>query len=233
MSRMRAAKMLLPITRAVGQLDDVAFRGVLVRSLGWSLACVVALHVATIWTIDRFLDSTGWLGWAADILGFVGASLLAFWLFLPVAAGIGTLYVDSIAAAVERRFYPWLQIPQSASIGEQTWDGVAVAMRVLGLNLAALVLALVIPGLGLVLGWGITAFAIGRGLFVAVAMRRMSLGEAVTLYRSQRLVVFVQGAILAVLTYIPLLNLFIPIIGIAAMVHVVDMTLERPRRINP
>ncbi len=89
----------------------------------------------------------GWLG-LADILGSVGASLLAFWLFLPVAAGIGTLYLDRIASAVERRFYPWLPPPDSATLLEQAWDGIAVALKVLALNVAALILALLIPGLG-------------------------------------------------------------------------------------
>lgn len=104
----------------------------------------------------------------------------------------------------------------------QVWDGLAVGARILLLNLMALVFALLLPGVGLVLAWAIGAYAIGRGLFVAVAMRRMGREEAQALYRRRRAAVLVQGGILALASYLPLLNLLIPVLGTAAMVHVMD-----------
>jgi CysZ protein len=217
---------LLPIARAVGQFDDPIFRGVVLRSLAWSFACFAALHVSAIWVIHRLLDLHGWLAWIADILGSVGASLLAFWLFFPVAAGIGALYCDRIASAVDRKFYPWLPMTESAPMLEQAWDGVAVALRVFALSIVALVLALLIPGLGLLLGWMVAAYAIGRGMFVSVAMRRMPRAVAESLYRQRRGTILAQGAILALAAYIPAMNLLIPVFGAAAMVHVLDMSIS-------
>jgi CysZ protein len=216
---------LVPVFRAVGQFDDPVFRGVVLRSLAWSFAFFAAVHVSALWAIHRLLEFHGWLAWIADILGSVGASLLGFWLFFPVAAGIGTLYCDRIASAVDRRFYPWLPVTESAPMLEQVRDGVAVALRVFALSIAALVLALLIPGLGLFLGWMVASYAIGRGLFVSVAMRRMPRAVAESLYRHRRGTVLVQGAILALAAYIPALNLFIPVIGAAAMVHVLDISI--------
>lgn len=225
--------MFLPASRAISQLDDPEFRSVLLRSLAWSLACFAALFVGAIWSVHRLLALHGWLAWVADIIGSVGASLLAFWLFLPVAAAIGTLYINSIAQAVERRFYPWLAPPQGAPILDQAWDGLSVGLNVLALNVLALGLALILPGIGFILGWAIAAYAIGRGLFVAVSMRRMPRSLAELLYRSKRSLVLAQGAILALAAYVPVLNLLIPIVGTAAMVHVLDMALtaaEIPRQ---
>ena len=147
--------------------------------------CFAALHVGAIWIIHRVLELHSWLAWGADVLGSVAASLLAFWLFLPVAAAIGTMYFDRIAISVERRFYPWLPPPDGASFLEQAWDGIAVASRVLALNIVALLLAFLLPGIGVILGWMIAAYAIGRGLFVAVAMRRMPRKTAESLYRAK------------------------------------------------
>jgi CysZ protein len=172
--------------------------------------------------VHRLLDLHGWIGWAADLLGGIGASLLALWLFLPVAAAIGTLYIDRIARAVEHRYYPSLPPPRGASIGAQLWDAVSVGARILLLSLLGLVLALFIPGIGLVLAWIIGGYAIGRGLFAAVAMRRMPRAAAEALYRRARPVILVQGCILALAGYVPILNLLIPVIGTAAMVHVLD-----------
>lgn len=233
----RASNIFLPFARAVGQLGDPAFLGVLIRSVAWSVACFAALAAGAIWAVHRLLALHGWLAWGGDFLGTIGASLLAFWLFLPVAAAIGTCYFERIALAVERRFYPWLPPASHASALEQAWDGVAVALQVLALNIAALLLAIFVPGAGLVLGWLIAAYAIGRGLFVAVAMRRMPRPAAESLYRQRRGVVLAQGALLAGAAYIPLLNLLIPIIGTAAMVHILDLSLagaavSEPQRIG-
>jgi CysZ protein len=217
--------LFLPVARAIGQLNDPAVTGVLLRSIAWSIACFAVLHVGAIWIIHRALALHGWLAWGADVLGSVAASLLALWLFLPVATAIGMMYFDRIARSVERRFYPWLPPPAGASFLEQAWDGVAVALKVLGLNVLALILAFLLPGIGLILGWMIAAYAIGRGLFVAVAMRRMPRRMAEALYRTSRGVVLTQGAILALAVYVPVLNLLVPILGVATMVHVLDMAL--------
>lgn len=220
--------MLSPLVRAFSQFDDRAFLGVLVRSLLWSAACFIALHLATIWAVHRLLDLHGWLGWAADILGGIGASLLALWLFLPIAAIIGTLYIDRIARAVERRYYPALPPPRGASLAAQLWDAVSVGLRILLLSLLGLVAALFLPGIGLLIAWAIGGYAIGRGLFVAVAMRRMPRAAAEALYRRARPTILAHGAIMAMATWVPILNLLIPVIGTAAMVHVLDQAIAAP-----
>ena len=84
--------------------------------------------------------------------GSMAASLLTFWLFLPVAAAIGMCTADLIAAAVERKFYPGLPPPNGAHVAEQIWDGIVVAVKVLILNVLALMLAVLLPGLGIILG---------------------------------------------------------------------------------
>jgi CysZ protein len=222
-----------PISRAASQLGDRVFVGVLWRSVAWSTVCFALLHVAVIAILHRLLAWHGWLAWAADILGTVGAILLTVWLFLQVAAAIGTIYIERIAAAVERRYYPGLPAPKGAPLTEQIWDGIAVAIRVLGFNVIALVLALVIPGIGLILGWMIAAYAIGRGLFVAVAMRRMSRYDAEGLYARHRVIVLIQGAIISAMGFIPLFNLLFPMLGTAVMVHALDIILIREWRAPP
>jgi len=214
-----------PLWRALLQLDDRAFLSVVAHSVFWSALFFLGIHAAAIWAVHGPLALHGWWAWGADALGAVGASLLALWLFMPVAAAIGTLFIERIARAVERRWYPGLPPGQAASLAAQAWDGVAVALRILGLNVIALLLALFIPGLGLIAAWAIGAFAFGRGLFVAVAMRRMLRGAAEALYRRNRAAVLAQGGVLALASYVPALNLLIPVIGTAAMVHVLDRAL--------
>ena len=222
-------RLLTPLVRAIAQLDDRVFLGVLLQSVLLAATCFALLHVGAFWLVHHVMALHGWLAWGVDILGTIGASLLALWLFIPVAVLIGTLFIERIARAVERRYYPSLPPAQGASLAVQLWDGVAVGGRVLALNVVALLLALAIPGIGLFGAWAIAAYAIGRGLFVAVAMRRMSRRDSEAVYRRNRGTILLLGGVLALAGYIPALNLLIPVLGTAAMVHVLDQALaERP-----
>lgn len=214
--------MLSPISRAIAQLQDPVFLGVVWRSLLLSAVVFLALLAGSVWAVDRIVAQPGWLGWLAQAAGGIGAALLALWLFVPVALLISTLYMDRIAAAVDRRFYPELPVPRGAPIAAQAWDGMALGAQVLALQLAALILAILLPGVGLVLGWLVAGWAIGRGLFMGVAMRRMGRPEALRTYAARRLPVLVQGVALAFAGSVPGLNLLVPVVGIAAMVHVLN-----------
>ena len=218
-----------PLARALGQLDDRVFIFVLVQSLALSALVFFGLHVLTIGVVHWMLELHGWWAWVADILGSVAAWALALWLFLPLAAMIGTLFIEPIARAVERRWYPGLTPAVGASIISQIWLGLALGLRILLLNLLALLCVLLIPGAGLLLGWAIAAYGMGRGLFMAVAMRRMPRAAAEQVYRHARWVVLAQGAAMALAGTVPLLNLLIPVIGTAAMVHVLDRAVEAIR----
>ena len=219
--------LLQPLARAIAQIDDRVFVGVLLQSLALSAVCFAAILAGSVWAVQAALSLHGWMAWVAGAFGGVAAALLTFFLFLPVAAVIGTLFLEPIADAVERRFYPNLPHAVGASVAAQIWDGIAVGLNILTLSLLALVMALLVPGVGLILAWVINAYAIGRGLFVAVAMRRMSRADAESLYRHERPVVLLQGGILAAMSFVPVLNLLIAVLGVASMVHVLDQAIGR------
>jgi uncharacterized protein involved in cysteine biosynthesis len=216
---------LAPLLLAVRQLDDRILLGVVLRSVLWSALCFVGLHVAAIWAVHELLTLEGPLAWAADILASIGAWLLAFWFFIPVAAGIASFYVERIAVAVERRYYPFLPPAFGAPLLDQAVDGIVLTLRLAGLSVLGLVLILLVPGIGVVIAWVITGYSLGRGLFVAVAMRRMSREEAAWLYRRNRGTVMAQGMLLAVAAWVPLLNLLLPVVAAAAMVHALDLSM--------
>jgi uncharacterized protein involved in cysteine biosynthesis len=212
--------MFTPLTRALEQFDDPAILAVLIKSLLVALACFAALVLGSVYGLHHLLAPHGWLAWVAGFLGGAASLAAAVWLFLPVAIVIASAFMEPVCRAVERRWYPGLGPGQGAHLLPQIWDGIVVAGLVLVLNVVSLLLALLIPGIGLLLGWAITAWGLGRGLFVAVAMRRMSRAEAGQLYLRHRSGVLLQGAALALAGSIPLLNLFLPVLAPACMVHV-------------
>jgi CysZ protein len=217
---LRSAALRPPILRAIAQLDDPVFLGVLLRGVAWAAAGLALLAVAVVWGVHALLAHFGLWAWLAALLGGAGAALLSLTLFLPVAALIASLFLNRVAGAVERRFYPTLPPARPAPMTQQIADGLSLGLRVLALQLLALLLAFALPVIGLPLGWLIAAWAIGRGLFMAVAMRRMDRAAAQRLYARRRLSVLTQGALISAASLVPLLNLLAPVLGTAAMVHV-------------
>jgi uncharacterized protein involved in cysteine biosynthesis len=212
--------LLRPGLRALAQLDDPVLRRAVLGSLGWALAGIVVLAVGLSWGGHRVwlaLGGTGGAaagGWAGTLAGIAswlagpfGTVLAGILLFLPLAALIATFYAETVAAAVERRWYPALPPAAPAPLLATLWDGLALG-------------GLVLPGVGMVLGWLVTAWALGRGLFVALAMRRMDRAEARALCRARRGAVLTQGGLMAALGMVPILALLAPVLGTAALVHV-------------
>lgn len=209
-----------PALRALAQLDEPAFLGAVLRSVAWTAVLFVIVASGLGYGIAVALSDHGWLAWLGPVFGLVFGVFAALFLFTPVAALVASLFVDRIADAVEARHYPWLPPLRPAPLSQQIWDGVALGGRVLAMQVVALVLALLVPGLGFALGLVIAAWAIGRGLFVAVAMRRMQRPTAMEAYRAARLAVIAQGGLISAAGLVPVLNLVAPVLGIAAMVHV-------------
>src|SRR3954447_24217861 len=95
----KARLMLQPLFRAVAQLNDPVFIGVVWRSLALSLLAFVAILAGSAWLVEDWASGGGWLGWVLGALGGLGVIALAVWLFVPVALLIATFYVDRIASA--------------------------------------------------------------------------------------------------------------------------------------
>lgn len=222
---------------AIGQLDDPAFLGVVLRSVAWALVALAALGVGLAWGgagLGAWLAAAwptvaAWTSWLAGFVGAMGAAVLGLFLFVPLATAVATLFVDRVAEAVERRHFPGLAPGVAASLAAQAWDSVALGLLVLAMQVVALVAALLLPGLGLAVGWAVAAWAIGRGLFMAVALRRLDRAGALALYGRLRFSVLLQGALVAAAGLVPGLNLVAPVLGLAAMVHVLGRGLAAGR----
>jgi len=211
--------MLAACTLTLRQLFDPAFLAPLAKGLlGAALVFAVLAGLAA-WGTGWLAGGEGWLATLAAGAGGVLTLGLAYWLFVPAMLAISGLFLDPVAAAVERRFYPVLPPAQGAGLGAQTAFNLSFGLKVALLSLLALPLALLVPPIGAVLLWLISTFALGRGLFEGVAQRRMSVAQSRALRRQREVAVLTLGGVLAALSLVPVLNLLVPVLGTAAMTH--------------
>lgn len=221
---------------AFRQLGDPAFRLPLILGvLGAALAVAGLIGLAAWLAGWAAAGGPEWLAWITQAGGAAAGVFLGWWLFLPVALGIASLFTDTIAGAVERRHYPGLPAPTGASVLMQAGYGVWFGAKLLLLQMLLLPLFF-IPVLGALLALLIAAHGLGAGLLREVALRRMNLAHSRIAWQRLRWQGWLLGLALALMATVPLLNLFVPIIGIASATHLLLRglggfdTLPRPSR---
>lgn len=215
---------LAAFARAIAQTREPAFRRVALKGVaiaGGSF--VVLLLIAQRVLASLVVFETAWLEWLAELAG-LGALIVTLFLLFPavVAVCIG-FFLDEVAEAVERRWYPDDSPGRELSIAVALKEGAAFGALALGLNLLALPLYLALlfaPPLNLFLFYGLNGYLLGREYFDLACRRHLSAADAASLRKANAGRVYLAGALIAVLATIPFVNLVAPIIGVAAMTHV-------------
>lgn len=214
---------------ALGQLGDARFRSVLMRGVGLTIVLLVVACAVAIWGINALagqeisLPFFGDVPWLNDVLNYSGIFLvliLPVFLMVPVASAITSMFLDEVAQAVEDRHYPNLPPVPSVPI----WDALLDSLGFLGVLIVANVLALVLYALFTPLApfifWGMNGFLLGREYFTLAAMRRIGRDGARALRARHAGTIWVAGTLMAIPLSVPLVNLFIPIIGAATFTHI-------------
>ena len=103
-------------------------------------------------------------------------------------------------------------------------------LTLLAINLVMLpfyLVALFIAGLGAVLFYGVNGWLAGREYYEQVALRRRDPVEVKAWRKANAGTLWLTGIVIVFLGTIPILNLIVPVLGVAAMVHIAQ-TLKPP-----
>ena len=218
--------MLSAFIKALALLGERPFWRIIWHITLMTIATIVGLY-AVVWGVLTHvtLVDIGWLNTLIAVLGGVAVVVLTWLLFPAVVTLVVSGFLERTIVAVETRHYPDLPAPRPLSL----WHSVWVALRFTGvmllLNLFAVPLYLLFPGINVVVFYGVNAYLLGREYFELVALRRLDPRTARRLRRSHQLRLFVAGLIITGLLTVPLLNLVAPLIAAAFMVHlVVELT---------
>lgn len=239
--------MIPALVKAVGQLSDPRFRGVLWRALGVSLLVFAVIWGLCWWLLDwAGAETVDWLGaesfWGEAVswligLGGIAAVLVASFLVFPAVMGLAqSFFLDDAAQAVEDRHYPKLPAPREQPLTEALSDGLRLAGATIAINALALPLYIVlsfIPPLNLFVFYGINGYLLGREYFEAVAVRRMAGAEIRQFRRERRGRITASGVVIAIMLTVPGLNLFSPVVATAFMVHVFEGMRARAQAPGP
>jgi CysZ protein len=215
--------MVVALIRAIAALSAPPLRRTVALAIGLSATTSAALWLAiAVALYNTVLFSWRPLDWLVDLLGGFAVLLLSWLLFPAVVTMIAGFFVERIAAAVEALDYPGNGPPRRQPWGEIVATVGRLGVMTIVLNLLALPLYLMVPGINLVLFLALNGYLLGRGYFEVVALRRLDAATAKTLRRRFAGRIFLGGLAIAGLFALPLVNLVAPVIAIAFMVHVFE-----------
>lgn len=216
--------------KAIGQIGDPRFLRVLALGLGLTIALLFGFTVFFAWTVGLIVPDSFSLPWIGEItwidnlasLAVIPVMLLAsVFLMVPVAAAFIGIFLDDVADAVEAKHYPALppvaRIPFSESISE--------TLKFLGLlllvNIIAFIFALIFAPFAPLIFWAVNGLMLGREYATLTARRRMSRAQVHAFRKRHSITIWLAGICMAVPLTIPVMNLIVPILGVAGFTHLI------------
>ncbi len=220
----RLGLILSAFLMAVRDMFAPPLRWVFVKAVGLTLALFLGLAWFVAWLVpDRivlpFFGEIGWLSDALNAVSFLGVLGASVFLMVPVAALFTGLFLEEVADNVEKLHYRDLPPPRGATLLEALIDAVQFTVLLVVVNIFAFFVGLLLGPLAPVLWWGVNGFLLGREYFSVVALRRMKRREMKRLLRRHFLTIWAAGVVMAIPLSVPVMNIVIPVLGVAAITH--------------
>jgi uncharacterized protein involved in cysteine biosynthesis len=215
--------------KALSQLgSDRRFRSVFWRGVGITLGLLVAVFVLVVWGVGFVVGDTvtlpwiGAVGWIDNALSLAAIPLmlvLSIFLMVPVASAVIGIFLEEVAGAVEDRHYPALGPADPIPFADGLVDAVSFLGVLILANIAAFALYLVFTPLAPIIFWLLNGFLLGREYFTVVALRRVGRTEAKAQRKRHAARIWLAGTLMAIPLTVPIVNLLIPILGVATFTH--------------
>ncbi|MDQ2064805.1 EI24 domain-containing protein [Xinfangfangia sp. CPCC 101601] len=221
--------MLGAFFKALGQMGDRRFLLVLLAGIAGAFALLFGVYALLVWGLQSLTPEAinlPWIGEIQSVHSILGwASLLvmlglSIFLMVPVAGAFISLFTETVARAVEAKHYPMLPPAQGASFGASMIETVNLLGLLLLVNLLAFLILLPLTGpFYPVIFWAVNGLLLGREFFMSVAMRRLPKAEAAAMRKKNAARIWLAGTLMAVPLSVPVLNLLVPVLGVATFTH--------------
>lgn len=212
---------------ALAQMTDPRFRWVFLQGVGLTILLLFGLYAFAFWGIAWLVPDTMTLPWIGEI-GVSNALIswgsllmmlvLSIFLMVPVASAFTGIFLDDVADAVEAKHYPQLPPAPNVGLAENLRETLTFLVVIVLVNLAAVFFYF--TPLAPFVFYGVNGFLLGREYYRMIAVRRMGRHEAGAAFRRNLPTIWAAGALMAVPLTIPLVNLFVPILGAATFTHI-------------
>jgi uncharacterized protein involved in cysteine biosynthesis len=222
-ARRKSAAMISAFLRALTVLSVPSMRQLVAICIGVAVASFAALWLGMALLIGHHhWFGWHWLDWLADAFGVVAVAILSWLLFPAIVTLIMGFFLERVAATVEALEYPGRGAPRVQPLGETIRGTLRLMGLTILLNILALPVYLLMPGINLFVFLALNGYLFGREYFEVVALRRLDTAATRAVRQRFAARLFIGGVMIAGLFAVPLVNLIAPVVATAFMVHVFE-----------
>ncbi len=211
--------MIEDFARAFAQTFSPPLRRILLKTVALSALLLLVFGVIMQSLISRMVSLPQPFETALAIVTGLGLIAGAIFLMGPISSLTAALFLDEVAAEVERTEFPADPPGRALPMAQALVLSAKFFGLVLLVNFIALLL-LLLPGINLIAFFVANGFLLGREYFELAAMRFRSVEEAQILRRENSMRVFIAGLMIAGIVIVPVLNFITPVLATAFMVRV-------------
>lgn len=210
---------MIPILKSFASIKRAKLFVIMILCIALALLTIAAGVIAITWLTDHYVQiEKGWvdtlINWVVAVLSGVGG-----WFLIPVfTVIIAGFFQESIIAKVEKAYYPTSKQNTGLNFWIELWESLKFTIYALVLNI--LILPLFLLGIGFAISIALNSYLLGREFFEGVAAYHHGRKQAVLIFKENKKIVLLNGLVITVLSLIPVVNLVVPIIATALMVHV-------------
>ncbi|MEM9716584.1 MAG: EI24 domain-containing protein [Pseudomonadota bacterium] len=209
---------------ALSQLPDRRFLWVVAKSVGLTVLTLVLATLGLQWLVPDtislpWIGEVSWLGWALDRAVIFAMLAASVFLMIPIASLVIGLFLEAVADAVEDKHYPTHQATSPIGVVEGVRESVVFLALLIGVNIIALIFYLLLPPFAPLIFILVNGILLGREYAQLVAMRHLGRKGANAFRKQNRLTIWVAGMLMAAPLMIPVVNLIIPVLGVATYTH--------------
>jgi len=210
---------MYPLFKTFDSIKKAHLIGLILSCGGLAIGVVLCAVGAITWLASIIVEfKIGWLdtliNWIVGLLVGIGG-----WFMLPVLmVFIGGIFQETIINRVEKAYYPDKLREKPPGFWPDIVHDVQFTLWSLLLNL--LILPLYLLGIGFFVAIILNSYLLGREFFESAAGYHAGKPKARDLGKKHKLPMYIGGFVITMMTLVPLLNLFLPVLATVWMVHV-------------
>lgn len=210
---------MYPFLKTFYSLKKANLFGLMLKCAALAVVVVFIAMGAITWMTAHLVNlKTGWVDtlvhWIVGILTGIGG-----WFMLPaLTVLISSIFQEKAIQRVERIYYSDSAQNKTMRFLPEAWHDIKFTLWALCLNI--IVLPLYLLGIGFVVSILLNSYLLGREFFESAAGYHVEKTNARELGRKNKKAVYGGGFVITLMTLLPVLNLFVPILAIVWMVHV-------------
>lgn len=210
---------MFPVQKTITSFSKAKLFNIMFACAVLAVTSVIFLTLGITALSVHFTDfETHWINtivsWGTGVLsGVVGWFILPA--FMVIFAGV---FQETTIYRVEQVFYPDDIRTVAPRFWPDLWHDIKFTAKALSLNI--IILPLYLFGIGFFISILLNSYLLGHEFFESAAGYHLGKSSAKELSKKNKPIIYGSGFVIAMMTLIPILNLFMPIVAIVWMVHV-------------